>query len=225
MPQSSEFQQAPRKSDTFAVTESGQKVRVQRGELPAGSFQIAGVDLASNQDVLDQAARILGHVATSRTGDASDSEETACYRSARRDDPTVLLFGKGEVDYSFELTSRGALRKKTGRCLPSVKVSRSMATVSGLRLGETPDQVIAHLGLPTRRVHEKRLGRTVLFYDFDTTKKTSPRDLARFRRQNPGTSEYEFEENFGSYNLAESIRATFERGSLTGLWVDWSAQY
>jgi hypothetical protein len=215
----------PRESDTFAETETGQKIRIQRGELPAGNFQIAGVDLARDEDVLHQAARILGRVGTTATGDASTFEETACYRSADRNDPTVLLFGKGEVDYSFRLTLNDAVRIQSAKCLRSPKISRYSVTGSGLRLRDTPEQVLALLGPPTRRLENKVLQRMVLVYDFETTKKTTSRELARFRRENPGMSKYDIEKNFGSYSLEESIRATFERGSLAELWVDWSAQY
>jgi hypothetical protein len=215
----------PRKSDSFAVTENGRKVRVQRGELPAGNFQIAGIDLASDLDVLHQAASILGRVGTTATGNASTFEETACYRSVDRNDPTVLLFSRGEVDYSFKLTSGDAVRNQKAHCFPLARISRLLATGSGLRLGETPEQVIALLGLPTRRSGNATLGRPVLVYDLETSKKTTPRDLARFRQQNPGMSEHDLEVNFGSYSLEESVRATFERGSLVALWVDWSAQY
>jgi hypothetical protein len=215
-----------RKSDTFAKTENGRRVRVQRGELAVGNFQITGVDLARDQEnLLDQAARILGRVGTTMTGDASTAQETACYRSADRGDSTVLLFGKGEVDYSFKLTSSDAVGDQAKHCLPSPKINRSLATGAGLRLGETPDQVIAILGLPTRRSQNTTLQQTVLAYDFQTRKKTAPRDLARFRQENIGMSEHDLEVNFGSYSLEQSIRATFERGSLAALLVDWSAQY
>jgi hypothetical protein len=215
----------PRKSDTFAVTENGQRLRVQAGELSPGNFRIAGIDLAREQDALDQAARVLGTVETKATGDASNFEETACYWSADSDDPTVLLLGKGEVDYFFNLMSRDTVRNQTQYCLPSLKISRSLSTGSGLRLGETPDQVIAILGLPTRRSRNTTLGAMVLAYDFETTKKTAPLDLARFRQKNPDMSEHDLEANFGSYSLGESIKATFERGTLSELWVDWTAQY
>lgn len=215
----------PRKSDTFAATENGRSIRVQQGELPASNFQIIGVDLTRDQDVLDQAARILGRVRTTATGDASTFQETACYRSADRDDPTVLLVGKGEVDCSFKLTSSDPLRNQRANCMPSAKISSLLATGSGLRLGDTPDQVIALLGQPTRRSRNTTLGRTVLVYDFETTKITAPRDLAKIREEHPGMSEHDIEANFGSYGLEESIQATFERDSLTDLLVDWSAQY
>ncbi|HEX5432430.1 MAG TPA: hypothetical protein VFW83_10720, partial [Bryobacteraceae bacterium] len=177
------------------------------------------------QDVLDQAARVLGPVKTTATGDASTFQETACYRSAVSDDLTVILFGKGEVDYSFDLTSRDTVRKQAQHCLTSATISRALATASGLRLGETQDQVIAILGLPTRRSRNATLGTTVLAYNFQTTKGTAPLDLARFHQRNPEMSEHDLEINFGSYSLEESIRATFKRGSLSELWVDWSAQY
>lgn len=213
----------PKKSDAFAVTENGRHIRVQQGELPTGNFQIAGVNLARDQDVLEQAARILGRAKTTATGDASTFQKTACYRSADADDPTVLLFSNGEVDYSFELTSNHALANKA-RCLPSPKIIRSLATGSGLRLGETPAHVIALLGLPTRRTRNNALDRTVLVYDFETKKKTAPRDFVKMREKHPDMTEHDLDVNFGSYSLEETMQATFESGSLLDLRVDWSAQ-
>jgi hypothetical protein len=215
----------PRKGDTFAVNDDGRKIRMQHGELPSANFQIADVDLAGHEGVLDQAARILGRVSTKATGDASTALETACYRSADRGDSTILQFGRGEVQYSFELTSGGTTRNQRFPCLPSVKISRQLATASGLRLGETPDQAIAVLGLPTRRSSNATLGRMVLAYQFETMKKTAPRDLAEIRKQHPEMSEQEFVAGYSLYNLEESIHATFVRGILTDLAVDRLAVY
>lgn len=126
-----------RKSDTFASSDSGWKVRVHKGELAKGNFQIAGVDLAREEDVLTQAAHALGKTPTVSSGDASTGDRRACYRSPVPSDRTRLFVGEGEVDFYFILAAGSEGWKPDQPCLKSSKVTRQLATSSGLRLGET----------------------------------------------------------------------------------------
>src|ERR1035437_2274252 len=95
------------KTDSFATTEDGKKIRVQHREVAATNFQIAGVDLTKQEEVLDQAARTFGKVPTVVTGDASTYNDRACYRSSDLNDTIYLLFDRGEVSPSFAHTSDG----------------------------------------------------------------------------------------------------------------------
>jgi len=82
----------PDKSDSFERNGNGEKFRVQHRELAGTNFRVAGVDLAANEEVLTQAARIFGKVPTVVTGDASTANERACYRSVEMNNAAYLLF-------------------------------------------------------------------------------------------------------------------------------------
>jgi hypothetical protein len=212
----------PRKSDTFE-TDDGRRVRIQHGELAKGNFQIAGVDLASEEDIFKQAARILGSVETRETGDASESDERACYRPIDKSDATRLYFHAGEVGVSFVLSSTTPASERDDVCRPSNKVARDLKTASGLHLGQTEEQVIAILGLPTRRSHNAKTGFDSMAYEYETKKRSSASDLANARKAHPRMSEQELMDNYGFYFLSESIEMKFAGGSMTELRVSWMA--
>lgn len=188
-------------SDSFATTESGKKTRIQHREIAESNFRIAGIDLAENEQAIDQAARILGKIATVATGDAADYDEEACYRSANANDSTYLLFGRGEVDTSFTLSSNSSVWKSRTACRRSSKITHHISTESGLHLGQTPDQVIAVLGLPTTRRQNVQTHRDEMTYELETNKKTASCE---------------------SLYLSVTIHATFVQSHLTKLKVDWS---
>jgi len=213
----------PSKTDTFAGDEPGHKIRVQRGELPKGNFQIAGIDLAAHKEVLDQAVDSLGKTATHASGDASTALEEACYQSSDRNDGTLLIIQRGEVSPSFVLAADRSYWKWSTPCRRSTKVTRQISTASGLRLGLTQEQVIAVLGLPTSRMQNHKLHSDSISYDFEMRKRTSQTWLMRSRRQHPEMSEKELEQNYGHYDLWESINAEFVNNSLVTLVVNWSA--
>jgi len=212
----------PQKSDTFEANENGQKLRVQYGELAKGNFQIAGVDLASEEDVFKQATRILGPVQTRETGDAGDADERACYRPTDKSDATRLYFHAGEVGAWFVLSSTTPASEREDVCRPSSRIARDLKTTSGLHLEQTEEQVIAILGLPTRRSRNANTGMDSMAYEYETKKKSSSSDLARARQAHPDMSEQELLSNYGSYDVSESIEMKFAGGLLTELNVSWS---
>ena len=219
----------PSKSDTYAVDESGKKVRVQRREVAGTNFRISGVDLASDEEVLLQAANLLGKAPTTWSGDASTSDEEACYRSGIENDNTHLIFGRGELDSSFILSSDGSAWRGNGTCTQSVRITRNLATNSGLHLGLTERQVIGILGLATSRRQNIQQHRDKLAYSLEARKKTDPQKLAQRWQQeikkNPGADHGEFLRNYEFYELEVEIDAKFIDNSLTNLYVSWSAQY
>lgn len=194
----------PAKSDTYAVDEAGKKYRLQHREVAATNFRISGVDLASDEPVLLQAAKLFGKSAAVWSGDASTANEEACYRSATENDNTYLIFGHGEVDSYFTLSSDSAAWKGNQTCETSVKVTRALATESGLQLGLSQKQLIATLGLATSRSQNIQKHRERLIYRLETQKK---------KDKNPE-----------SYALEVYIDARFENDLLVGLTVSWSAQ-
>lgn len=215
----------PRKSDTFAITDSGRKVRFEAGELPPGTFEIAGIKLDGKMEVLEQARRLLGNTPSFGTGDASTGDIQICYRSASAGDNTHLFFGRGEVDIHFKLAAESDDWNTVVPCLQSSRVSRGLATASGIHLGESEAQLIRQLGLPTRRRRDPASGRATLNYDFQRMKKTDAREFAQFRKENPQMSEREAQENYGAYSQGESVRAVFSHGLLVQIYVDWSGSY
>jgi len=214
----------PSKSDSFATDEKGRKFRVQHGELAKENFQIAGVDLVREGEVIKQAARIIGPVQTRATGDASTGDERSCYKPVDKGDSTRLYFHEGEVDSWFVLSSEAPPAERADVCRPSRSVARGISTASGLHLGQTEEEVIALLGLPTRRSHNAKTGAESLVYDYEIEKKASTHQLENARRENPSMGEQELLRNYGSFEQLELVKAEFAGDALAQLQVDWSAQ-
>lgn len=215
----------PSKTNTYAEDEKGRKIRVQRGELPAGNFRVAGVDLTKQQDVLEQATRVLGRGVSAASGDAAGWDESVCYRAAESTDGTRLFFGKGEMNFYYTLASEAGPLKPHQSCRRSKLVTKTIETGSGIRLGMTPRDLISALGLPTRRSEHARLHTEVLEWSFELKKKASEEDLARARKSNPGQTEAEVRQNYGFYWQSETIKSRFKDGQLTEITADWLASY
>jgi hypothetical protein len=217
------------KSDSFAIDDNGRKIRVQNREVAGANFKIVGVDLAARAEVLDQASRILGKVETVATGDASTALERACYRPKDENDNTRVIFERGEVSPSFVLTSEDGAWKWKTPCRRTAKITRNIATASGLHLGQTQEQVVSILGLPTSRSRTTRNGLDFLNYELDVKKKMSPRELAPYLQDElkvtPNLDQKAWIKNYGYYALDESIHARFINDSLTNLEVGWSETY
>jgi len=192
----------PAKSDTYAVTVDGKRLRVQHREIAGTNFRLSGVDLASKEEVLQQAAKLFGKSPSVLSGDASTSNEQICYRSATENDNTYLIFGRGEVDSSLILSSDGSVWKGDHICTRSGKVTRSMATDSGLSLGLTQAQVIAILGLATRHNQDIQMHSDALIYSIESKKKQT--------------------ESSTFWYLEVTIDARFVADSLTRLTISWS---
>jgi hypothetical protein len=213
----------PKNTDTFAVNQSGHNIRVQHGELAKANFEIAGVNLTDYREALDEAASTLGKATTHTSGDASTHLEEACYQSADKNDRTLLIIQRGEVSPSFVLAADRSAWKWNTPCRRSTKVTRQMATASGLRLDLTQEQVIAILGLPTSRSHNERAHSDSVSYELEMRKRASQTSLIHSRREHPEMSEKELEQNYGYYDLSESIHGEFANDSLVELEVGWSA--
>jgi hypothetical protein len=187
------------------------------------------VDLAAKEEVLTQAARILGSVETVATGDAAAFLERACYRPKEENDSTRLIFVRGEVSPYFVLSSENSAWKWKTPCKRSPKITSSVTTASGLHLGQTQGQVIAILGLPTRRSRNVQNGRDYLIYEIEVKKKMSSSELAPYLKdelkQYPNLNQKTWIENNGYYSLWESVHAKFINNALTNLEVLWSETY
>jgi hypothetical protein len=127
-----------------------------------------------------------------------------------------LIFEQGEVNFGFYLFADGPSWVDSDRCLASNKVSRSVATGAGVRLGQKRGQVIAILGRPTIE------SKNILTYSFSVRKKAGPEDLAQARHYHPELDDKELLREFGFYDLNAGITARFEHGKLTYLAVSKS---
>jgi hypothetical protein len=218
----------PAKSDTYGTAADGRKERIQHRELASANFRISGVDL-SGEDVLSQAARIFGNSPIKSSGDAGTASHEACYQSGTEGDSTHLIFGRGEVDFWFTLSSAVSEGKGNLACARSGKITRDITTDSGLHLGLTKQQVIAVLGLATNRSQTVRQRTEVLIYSLETEEKTDPQKLEQWWereiKENPRASRQTFLENYANYTLEVYITAQFTNDSLNQLNISWSGTY
>jgi hypothetical protein len=217
----------PSKSDSFETDDRGKKFRVQHREIAGTNFQIAGVDLALKGDLFTHILGTLGKVSTVWSGDAADSNHEACYRSAGENDSTHLIFSEGEVSRTFTLSSDGSVWKWKTPCKRSPIITRDIATASVLHLGQTQEQVIAILGLPTRHSRNVKNGRDNLEYVLEVRKKKSSREIALLLqnelKQYPNLYKKAWIENNGYYDLSVDINAKFINDALIKLEVTWIA--
>lgn len=214
----------PSKSDTYAESIDGRKLRVQHREIAGTNFRISGVDLATTEEVLQQAAKLFGKSPSVTSGDASTSNEEICYRSATENDTTYLIFGRGEVNSSIILSSDSSVWKGNHICTRSGRITRDIATDSGLHLGLTQSQVIVILGLATSHSQDIQEHTDRLIYSLEAQKKTDPQKLARLRKDSKEGPD-EFLRNWEFYAVEVYIDARFKDDSLIRLDVSWSGQY
>jgi hypothetical protein len=213
------------KSDSIDIDENGNNVRVQEREIPGTNFRIAGVDLAASEDLFDQVTRILGKTEDEASND-DDFRDEVCYSSAAPHDTTHLSFGQGNVEQFFVLSSDDSAWAWKIPCRPSVKITRDLATSSGLHLGQTQEQVIAILGLPTSHDRNMKSGMDEMSYDLKTEKKLSPQELAPYLqdelKHNPKVDQSAWIKNNGFYSLWISVDASFRNDHLISLRILWS---
>jgi hypothetical protein len=193
--------------------DSDENIHAEKREFPKSNFQILGIDLRDT--MFSKAAARLGTTTIIERGDASTGRSQACYVSPG-DKQVHLIFEQGEVEFTFYLFADGLVWEGSDRCATSKEISRSLATASGLHLGQTPTQVIAVLGKPTKERENE------FIYSFSVRKKTSAEDLKQARQHNPDLSEKDFQENYGFYDLNAGICARFEHSKLTYLAVSKS---
>lgn len=184
-------------------------VKTEQREFATSTFQILGISLG--ETMFNRAAVKLGRAVNVERGDASTGRRQVCYTSFGDQDNVHLIFEQGEVGYALYLFSGGPDWEGADRCLATKAVSRNLATMSGVHLGQTPAQVVAILGRPTQRREDE------LVYSFLLRKKTRPEKRQALRQQEPQMSEKEFEETYGYFNLGASLVAKFKSSKLTYL--------
>jgi hypothetical protein len=201
------------------TVESDDDFKPDAREFPAVTFRVLGIPLGQKQ--FKKAAAVLGAVEHVERGDAATGREQACYVSSGAGEKIYLIFEQGELEFSFYLFAGGPPWYGSDRCAPSRRVRRAMGTDVGLRLGQTPQQVIAILGKPTKRE------RNTLIYSFLVEKPLSPRDLAwqYAHSGEPKMSKEQFKKEYGNYDLSEYVEARFAAGKLNYLTVSKAESY
>ena len=186
---------------------SDASVKIQEREVLWSNFRVLDIDLAAN--VFSQAAAKLGKATIVERGDASTGRRQACYVSARDGSNVHLIFEQSEVSLTYYLFVDGANWDGSSYCYPTSLITPSLATTSGVRLGQTPPQVIAILGAPSNR------SKNQLVYTFHVRKKASPEQLRRLREYHSQMSDNDFHNNYDFYDIGAAFVAEFVDSKLT----------
>jgi hypothetical protein len=112
-------------------------------KLDPGNFEILGIRLGTS--TIEDLKQSLGQAPVTKANDPENS--LMCYASPGPD-RTVLEFENWTDPIEFRLF-KGSAELVKG-CLPTDRVSASISTTSGLRLGLGRDQVVAILGQPKK---------------------------------------------------------------------------
>jgi len=190
-------------------------------EFRPAVFTVLGILLG--EKLFTRAAAVLGPVEQVQRGDAATGRIQACYVSPGNGEKIYLIFEQGELDFSFYLFAAGPPWYGSDRCAHSARIRRGVTTGAGLRLGQTPAEIIAILGRPTKRLANE------LIYSFLVEKPLSPKDLARAFAESRGTvpqlSKEQFKKEYGNYDLCEYVDARFAAGRLFYLAVSRLESY
>jgi hypothetical protein len=96
-------------------------------------------------------------------------------------------------------------------CVKAPQSLGSFQTLSGLRLGQTPEQVQSILGATSKREPNE------LIYRREGKMPTPPDALTVARRQHPELSSKEFSADYATYDVSEYICAKFVNSKLVYL--------
>jgi len=206
-------------SDWWSMNRSGDsngEAKTEQRQFAESNFQVLHINLGNT--MFTRAAAKLGRAIVIDRGDASTGRRQVCYMSDNQD-RVHLIFEQGEVEYAIYLFSDGPGWEGADRCVATKAISRNLATGSGIRLGQTPAQVIAILGKPTQSRKNE------LVYSFLVKKKTRPEDINAAKQRYPQMSDKEIEESYGYYNLGAGLVAKFKNSKLVYLAVSKVESY
>jgi len=155
----------------WAVLFPQDKPRTIGGKLSSQNFEIVGIALASSE--VEDLERVLGRRTFPDTPSPDREGVQSCYCSPGND-RTVLQFDTWigtVVEFHFFQGSR----RLVSRCTKSRRISRSLATASGVRLGMSRREAIALLGKPANS------GEDLLEYELDYNRSPTPEELKQSR--------------------------------------------
>ena len=143
-----------RREGDEATAEVEQRFEAFRNKIPVqrdlGKLPILGVQLASHEgeDWLRHIEARLGKTKIVERGDGAAGRSQLCYRSSGPAN-VKLIFEHNEVFYSYYLFDDGRTWIGEEYCAESPKVTPTLATLGGLRLGITAAESEALLGKAT----------------------------------------------------------------------------
>src|SRR5215471_18248821 len=182
------------------------------GHEPAASnFKILGINLGD--DMFNEAEATLGKALRVERGDASSGRSQVCYVSVQGRPKTHLVFERGEVADFFYLFADGPEWNGSDLCAKSNLLTDHLSVASGLRLGQSPDEVRAILGKPGVYTGKR------MIYSIQLEKETPASDFAKLHRQHPELSDDDLRRSYASYTLSVYIEAKFTKSRLNYLAV------
>lgn len=188
------------------------------GQEPATSnFRILGIKVGD--DMFNEAWAKLGKAQRVDRGDASSGRSQICYESVQGRPKIRLVFESGEVTDFFYLFADGPDWNGSDLCSKSNLLTENLSVASGLRLGQSSDQVRAILGKPSVESRQR------IIYSIQLEKETLASDFAKLRRQHPELSEDDLRRNYASYTVSAYIEARFAKSKLNYLAVSKSETY
>jgi len=189
-------------------------VKPSNHELQSSSFSLAGVTLGKGG--VEAITARLGQAPEIERGDASTGRSQLCYTSAANS-AVHVVFEFGEDESVFYLFSGGTPWRGSKYCVQSKRVSKSLSTASGLRLGLTRSEVEAVLGHPDATTANE------FVYSRQFDRKTTPTEFETMRREYPATlSDEEAHRKFDSYSVEQYVLARFADFKLVYLAVSVS---
>lgn len=129
--------------DAWPSDAAGRHVPVCKGKLAVSARTILGIPV--EQETIGRFEALLGSSPEHVEGDASTSLHWRCWEAANGDG-TVLMVGTGEVHAEAQVLGREMEFAARGSCARSTRITRALATASGLRLGATRARAERTLG-------------------------------------------------------------------------------
>lgn len=183
-------------------------VKAKNENIVAGTFEIAGVDLGSDQ--FRKLATKMGKAPIIERGDASTGRQQVCYIAADGPVKIYLIFEFGEDDSAFYLFSDGGDWIGQRLCVRIRQVSMSLGTSSGLRLGLTRAEVEAILGKADAAFGDRSV------YSREVQKKTTPAEFEKLREEYPEPlSDKVAHEEFDFHPIDMYVEARFGKSGMS----------
>jgi hypothetical protein len=192
---------------TANAVPAAQGATPQKRNISDKNFEVMSVALG--EDMFSQAGTEFGSVRPVIRGETSNFREQACYAFPAH---VFLIFEHTEVGDSFYLFTGAAQWKGEDACVPVARPPSSVATGSGLHIGQTPEQVVAILGPPGERTPEQ------LFYVLGSKRPATAEDVAALGKQHPPQGDTKPPKTV-EFDVTVTIVAKFARGELNYLAV------
>lgn len=179
------------------------------GELRADNFEIEGIKF--ERDPLFRAIEErLGRAVPARRTNGIDTRYQICY-TAEHNSGLHLIFEESDSNLNFYLFQDTQSWNGEALCAESSRVSPSLHTNSGLRLGISLAEVEQVLGKADLSSPDR------LVYYRESERRTTDERMAELRKQHPDLTEQDLRDTYDSYQLELYIQARFTDGKLTYL--------